>query len=154
MQFKVYIPESIYDALITIRDSSNVEECGIFIGRFDIYHTEITEIIRDYIRKEKTAMSSIRYTKGIYSKYQDYINSNFNSDYIGEWHTHVKGSSNPSILDDIAMKKLLKHPDYSYPDKLVLGIVSSSDQIKIFLYSKKFFSVNKKLTKLKFTNSK
>ena len=140
----VQIPKKIYVDLIKINKNSSVEECGIFLGEINKDIIKIAKIVLDNMEKNKKKRSTIRYTKGIYQKYQKYINQDDSIDYIGEWHTHPNGLSFPSLLDNRAMKGLLNHPLYTYPDRLILGIISPID-LKIFLYKLK----QKKVDELK-----
>lgn len=136
MQEILQIPKIIYEELINKYQNSSLEQCGIFLGELNEETIKIVKYIQDNINKNKKRGSTIRYTKGIYQKYQKYINQHDSIDYIGEWHTHPNGPSYPSFLDNRAMKGLLNHPLYSYPKLLILGIISSVD-IKIFLYKHK-----------------
>jgi len=137
----VQIPKEIYVELIKINKNSSVEQCGIFLGEINEEVIRIAKVVQDKTKKNKKRGSTIRYTKGIYPKYQKYINQDDSIDHIGEWHIHPNGPSYPSLLDNRAMKGLLNHPLYTYPKLLILGIISSID-IKIFLYKHKYIKIS------------
>ena len=137
MSVIVQILKELYEDLIEINNISSLEQCGIFLGEIDNKTIKIVKYVHDKIKKNKTRYTSIRYTKGIYPNYQDYINKNEFFDYIGEWHTHPSSKSYPSYLDNRAMEGLLNHPLYGYPKQLILGIISPNDGLRIFLYKYK-----------------
>lgn len=130
----VTISDSLYKNLIDISRNSKIEECGIFLGRYNDYKFEIIKIAQDYENQFGTGNSTIRQTKNIYEEYQKIIAKDASIDYIGEWHTHPTGKGNPSYFDNIAMKFLINHPKYSNPTELILGIINPKDSLRVFLY--------------------
>ena len=128
------ISKSLYAKLVKISESSMIEECGIFLGCHFDSKFEIIKIVQDGVNQFGTESSTIRQTKNIYDEYQGIINKDNSIDYIGEWHTHPTGKASPSHFDNKAMKFLLNHPKYSYPKELILGIISSRDGLRVFLY--------------------
>lgn len=137
MTVKVKISELIIQNLIEICNLSDREQCGIFLGEINSENIIVEKIIHDKSSKHKTRFSSIRYTKVIYPDYKKYISENEIYDYIGEWHTHPSGNSVPSKNDNKAMRALLNEPKYRSPQELILGIVSSAENLRIFLYKYK-----------------
>ncbi len=128
----VVISESLLAELVSISTNSIVEECGIFLGFDDDSKFEIKNIVQDKINQFGTGSSTIRQTKNIYDEYQAIINDDNSIDYIGEWHTHPMRKIIPSNYDNIAMKFLLNHPKYSHPKELMLGIINSKEEMRIF----------------------
>ena len=131
---RVIVANSIYKNLVYISKNSKIEECGIFLGRYDGNKFEIIKIVQDHENQFGTENSTVRQTKNIYEEYREIINKDNSIDYIGEWHTHPTGKANPSYFDNTAMKFLLNHPKYSNPTELILGIINPKDGLRAFLY--------------------
>ena len=137
MVTQVFLPQLILDKISEITANSDYEECGIFLGIKGNEHFQINHIIQDTLKKDKSPYSSIRHTIGIYSEYQTTINRETLIDYIGEWHTHTRGTATPSASDKSAMRHLLNHEKYSFPQELLLGICSPTEKLRIFLFCAK-----------------
>jgi len=134
MRLIVKISKQVETHLYDLCIISKIEQCGIFIGEFQQNSIVIDKIIQDKSLDDKTRFSSIRHTKAIYPDYKNFINEIQIFDYIGEWHTHPVGSSIPSWRDNRAMKALLNEPKYSSPQKLILGIISNAERLRIYMY--------------------
>ena len=130
----VAITKSLYNELVDLSKSSKIEECGIFLGDYEDNKFTIKSIVQDQENQFGTGNSTIRQTENIYDAYQNKIRLNNSIDYIGEWHTHPKGNANPSRFDHKAMNFLLNHPKYSSPKKLILGLISPKEGLRVFLY--------------------
>ncbi len=128
------ISKFLYNGLVKISKSSEIEECGIFLGCYDDFKFEIKKYVQDNVNQFGTGSFTIRQTKNIYDEYQEIINEDNSIDYIGEWHTHLTGTASPSHFDNKAMKFLLNHPKYSYPKELILGIINSKKGMRVFIY--------------------
>ena len=139
------VSKTLYSELLEISKGSKIEECGIFLGYHDGNKFEIKKIVQDYVNQFGSENSTIRQTKNIYEEYQIIIKIDKSIDYIGEWHTHPSGKSNPSHFDNEAMKFLLNHPKYSYPKELILGIINSKNGLRVFLYQYDIYK-NKEIT--------
>ena len=142
---KGIIPKSLYIELLELSKSSKIEECGIFLGDYEDNKFIIKNIVQDNENQFGTVNSTVRETNNIYEEYQNKINLEYSIDYIGEWHTHPSGKSNPSHFDNEAMKFLLNHPKYSYPKELILGIINSKNGLRVFLYQYDIYK-NKEIT--------
>lgn len=129
---KAYIPRAIFNDLINLSLKSDVEECGIFLGVFERGNIIINDIVQDKENQFGTSFSTIRQTKNIYIDYRLIIDENQEIDYVGEWHTHSAGNSNPSFVDLKMMEFLLNHPKYGHPKELILGIISKVEGLKLF----------------------
>lgn len=134
MSLILKISKQVETQLYKLCTTSKIEQCGIFLGEFKQNSIVVEKIIQDKSLDDKTRFSSIRHTKAIYPDYKNFINEIQIFDYIGEWHTHPVGSSIPSWRDNRAMRALLNEPKYSSPQKLILGIISNAERLRIYMY--------------------
>lgn len=129
---KVYIAKGIINNLVKLSLKSDIEECGIFLGVFERGKIIIIDFVQDKENQFGTSFSTIRQTKNIYKDYKCKIDGEREIDYIGEWHTHPVGNSNPSYIDLKMLEFLLDHPKYGHPTELILGIISKVDGLKLY----------------------
>lgn len=110
--------------------NQGLEIGGVLLGKKDHDNYIITDIAYNI---NNTSLSQFNFTRNI-SDVKDIMvqliaESNYEIDYIGEWHTHPNFSSSYSMLDKHAMLKLNK--DFA---ELIL-IIKSSTHISAYLFT-------------------
>ena len=137
--------ESINNIYQFCNEAYHNETGGILVGRYaDKVTAEIVVIIgpNKDSRKEKT--NFIRGTKGINKLLEEYWKQELY--YLGEWHFHPNGISNPSSIDMQTMKTITNNSKYNCPEPILIivsGLYNNYQQ-KSYLFSKDDYNLQLK----------
>ncbi|WP_457559515.1 Mov34/MPN/PAD-1 family protein [Candidatus Harpocratesius sp.] len=132
----LFISKSNLSKLFRYTRISKNEVCGVLIG-YKIKHNlfQITDIIFDSDSYNQSPFSIIRNTSSLYSKIQDLVrNTEKNVDYIGDWHSHPKGSCKYSQIDYKSMNDMLRDEKYNFLNEIILIITNQNLRIKSYIF--------------------
>lgn len=140
---KIILPERIFDEIKKCVVKHYPNECGgVFVGKI----------------KEKTALiekmmvpKRFRSNPVFFSRIADFINkwlervfnqSNGETIYLGEWHSHPNGAPYPSETDYNSMKRIAQNTDVRIetPLLLIVGYDNKHFNVRFYIYH------NQKLT--------
>ncbi|MCA9749178.1 MAG: Mov34/MPN/PAD-1 family protein, partial [Romboutsia sp.] len=102
-RYTVFLSDKCYNKVLSIAAQYFPNEIGSsLIGSYssdgyDAYIKDITPITIDSI---STRYSFVRGIKGLKKYYKELLKKNDELYYLGEWHTHPNGKTNPSSTDD------------------------------------------------------
>lgn len=112
---------------------------GILVGRYS--EDKKTVIVTDTILPEEFESSSFTFqrgVKGLRKSLSLYYDQSPSLQYVGEWHTHPDGPTEPSKTDIRALEEIVQHKEV-YIDNPILMIMSISKRKKnvgLFVYYK------------------
>lgn len=140
---KIMLPEKVFDDVKKFIVRHYPNECGgVFVGKI----TEDTAIIEKMMVPRK-----FRSTPVFFSRIADFINqwlvkvfkqSNGETIYLGEWHSHPNGVPYPSSTDYSSMKRIAQNTDVRIETPLLLIVGYNTQQFneRFYIYH------NQKLT--------
>ena len=132
-----FIPTILKKLLFKFTLSTNNEICGVLIGyKEDKAKYYLTNIIKDDNPLYSSIYKIIRNTESLYPLINDLVKSTDKCvDFIGDWHSHPKGSCQYSVKDYKSMIKMLNDTDYYFLDELILLITNQFQKMKAFLFT-------------------
>lgn len=132
---EILVSTAVHSKLKKITDSYLINELGgVLLGRENskIY---IEELIEDSTSEDRSPVHFVRNIQGIWESINIYAKENYPNDYIGEWHTHPEGFTNPSIIDDYQMFSIIDSPYFGFIRKAVL-LIATNSELNFWIYSK------------------
>lgn len=133
--FIVDLPQSCVDQIVSLIKTSDIDETGgIVIGSYSenlqtAYLTHMSEAPSD---SKSGPTWFVRGTKGLrklllkFKAKEKY--------YIGEWHYHPNGSTNPSPTDKKQMKEIAESISYKCPEPILIIIAGNHLQYQIGVF--------------------
>lgn len=117
--------------------SADNEICGVLIGyKEDKTKYYLTNIIKDDNPLYSSFYKIIRNTESLYPLINDLVKSTDKRvDFIGDWHSHPKGSCQYSQKDYKSMIKMLNDTDYYFLDELILLITNQFQRMRAYLFT-------------------
>lgn len=119
------------------------ETGGILVGRYaDEVTAEIAVVIGPSMDSRSGRTNFIRGTKGINKLIKEYWKQGLY--YLGEWHFHPNGTSDPSAIDTQTMISIANNSRYNCPEPILI-IISGSDNSnydeKLYLFFKDSYNL-------------
>jgi len=133
--FIVDIPQICVDQMVSLIKISDTNETGgIVIGNYskDLQTAYLTHMSEAPADSKSGPMWFVRGTKGLcklllkFKAKEKY--------YIGEWHYHPNGSSNPSPTDKKQIKEIAESKSYSCPEPILIIIGGNHLQYQIGVF--------------------
>lgn len=136
---RIILPEKIFDSIKKNIIKYYPNECGgVFVGQIN----NKTAVIEKMMMPKR-----FKSTPFFFSRIADLINkwlervfnqSNGNTIYLGEWHSHPNGMPYPSSTDSKSMKKISLNPDVRIktPILLIVGYNKKEFNERFFIYSR------------------
>lgn len=132
---KIMLPEKIFDDVKKFIVKHYPNECGgVFVGKIE----GDTAVIEKMMVPKK-----FKNTPVYFSRIADFINqwlikvfkqSNGETIYLGEWHSHPNGTPSPSSTDHSSMKKIALNSDVRIETPLLLIVGYNTRQFNERFY--------------------
>ena len=137
---KLYISSKNYRKFFLTENTTltmgNKERCGILVGkRLNEEDFSVDYVIQDINPIIQGKYKVVRSTKSVYPSLQKIINEDYNVDYIGEWHTHPFGPSQPSLCDLLTMENMINNPVYGNIDWAIMILITGYKKHHVLLFN-------------------